>query len=721
VSYIEFLLLGLAAGAVYGLLGLGLVLEYRGSGIVNFAHGAMAMFIAYVFTDLRTNGNLFFPLPPFIPNQLVLGAPMGVVPAAIISLVYAIVLGYVCYAVIFRFLRTASSLGKVVTSIGLMLTLESVVQLQFGTDAKTPPAILPTTAVHLGGTLIVPQDAVDMIGITVLTGLVLWAVFRFTRFGLATRASAESEKGATLIGLRPGTIACGNWMIATVLAGASGILLSQITALSPSVYTFLIVPALAVSLVARFESFGLVVVAGIVLGMLESEVTNFQLSWSWVPQGAQDVLPLIFILLAIAIRGSVLPVRGQLLELRLPRVPRPKNIGIITAVSVVVGLIGLFALSGNFRFGLTVSIVWAFICLSFVVLTGFSGQISLCQLATAGVGGFTMSHLAASVGVPFPIDIIIAGLAGTVLGVLIGVPAQRARGVSLAVVTVAAAVTIDSLFFSNTAINGGFGGSGVPKLTLFGLNLDIRTSNVHAFPRPWFGVVALILLALFGLSVGNLTRTPTGLRMLAVRANERAAAAVGINVAGTKLYAFMVASFIAGVGGALLGYQQGVLSEATFGPFVSVSFLAIAFIGGIGQVRGAVLAGIFLATGGLMSALLDSVINFGPYLDLIGGVAVMASAVAYPNGMAGAPPPPFAVALGTKIASAVGRPAPSAAVAVPAGIPGSAANGELVPPQASAAAAGEDGPATGRTVGRHRAGPTRSAPSSSSSAEGVER
>ena len=719
MTYVEFLLLGLAAGAVYGLLGLGLVLEYRGSGIVNFAHGAMAMFIAYVFLDLRTNGNLFFPLPPFVPNQLVLGAPMGVLPAAVISLAYAVILGYVCYQVIFRFLRTASSLGKVVTSIGLMLTLESLVQLQFGTNAQTPPAILPTTAITLGSQLIVPQDAVDMSGIVIVTGLVLWAVFKFTRFGLATRASAESEKGATLVGLRPGAIACGNWMIATVLAGASGILLVQITALSPTVYTFLIVPALAVALVARFESFGAVVAAGFVLGMLESEVTNFQQMWSWVPQGAQDVLPFIFILLAIGIRGRVLPVRGQLLELRLPRVPRPKNIGVITAACVAVGLIGLFALSGDFRYGLEVSLVWGFICLSFVVLTGFSGQISLCQLATAGVGGFTMSHLAASAGVPFPIDIIIAGLAGTVLGTLIGLPAQRARGVSLAVVTVAAAVTIDSLFFSNTAINGGFVGSKVPQLRLFGLNLDIRTTNVHAFPRPWFGVVVLVLFALVGLSVANLTRTPTGLRMLAVRANERAAAAIGINVAGTKLYAFMVASFIAGVGGALLGYQQGVLSESTFAPFVSVSFLAIAFIGGIGQVRGAVLAGLFLATGGLVSALLDSAINFGPYLPLIGGVAVMASAVAYPNGMAGAPPPPPVAALGRRIAAAVRRPASPVPVAVTAGIPQQVIpnEGRMTASPNAISSAGAD-PAGGRSGARERGSRSRS--ESSSSAEGTD-
>lgn len=654
MSYVEFLLLGLAAGAVYGLLGLGLVLEYRGSGIVNFAHGAMAMFVAYVFLDLRTSGRLFFPLPPFVPNEIRLGAPLAVAPAALIALGYALVLGFVCYQLIFRFLRSASSLGKVVTSIGLMLTLQSLVELQFGTNAQTPPPILPTSAIRLGPQLVVPQDGVDIAGMVVVAGAALWAVFRFTRFGLATRAAAETEKGATLIGLRPGRIAGGNWMIASVLAGASGILLVQITALSPTVYTFLIVPALAVALVARFESFGLVVAAGFVLGMVESEVTKFQQMWSWIPQGAQQVMPLVMILLAIGVRGRVLPARGSLIELRLPRVPRPRNLGVTALAFSVAGAVGLFVLRGTFRYGLTVSLVWAFICLSFVVLTGFTGQISLCQLASAGVGGFAMSHLAANIGVPFPLDVIGAGLAGAVLGVLVGLPAQRARGVSLAVVTLAVATTVDAVLFSNTSVNGGFAGSHVPRLTLFGLNLDIRTSNVHNFPRPWFGLVVVILLAAFGLSVANLTRTPTGLRMLAVRGNERAAAAVGIHVAGTKLYAFVLSSLIAGVGGALLGYQHGVLSESTFAPFVSVSFLAIAFIGGIGQVRGAVMAGLFLATGGLAASVLDTAFAFGHYLDLLGGVAVMASAAAYPNGMAGAPPPKFVVSAARGLAQAVG-------------------------------------------------------------------
>ena len=129
MTYLEFVLLGLASGAVYTLLGLGLVLEYRGSGVVNFAHGAMAMFVAYVFVDLRTNGNLLLPLPPLVPDQIHLGAPLGTLASAVIALAYSAVLGFLAYFAIFRHLRHASALGRVVASVGLMLTLESLAVL----------------------------------------------------------------------------------------------------------------------------------------------------------------------------------------------------------------------------------------------------------------------------------------------------------------------------------------------------------------------------------------------------------------------------------------------------------------------------------------------------------------------------------------------------------------------------------------------------------------
>jgi branched-subunit amino acid ABC-type transport system permease component len=645
MTYLEFVLLGLASGAVYSLLGLGLVLEYRGSGVVNFAHGAMAMFIAYVFVDLRTNGNLLLPLPPILPDQIHLGAPLGTPASAVIALAYSAVLGFLAYFAIFRFLRHASALGRVVASVGLMLTLESLAVLQFGTSSQTAPPILPTTAVNLGGGLVIPQVGIDLTAIVIVVAAVLWGVFRFTRFGLATRAVAETEKGAVLLGLAPGPIAATNWVIATVLAGASGILLVQITALTPTNYTLLIVPALAVAFVGRFTSFWWALLAGFVLAVIQSEVSNLQSTWSWVPQGIQDAIPLVMLLVAIAVHGRVLPTRGMLVEARLPKVPAPRNLRFIVPASFVACVIALFALSGDDRLGLIVSLVTAFICLSFVVLTGYTGQISLAQLAFSGIGGFLTSRLATSAGLGFPLDVLIGGVAAMILGVLVGVPAQRARGVSLAVISLGIAAAMDSLVFGQNSINGGFAGSQFPALRFLGLNLDIRTSQVHAYPRPWFGVLVAVLLAAAGLSIANLRRTPTGRRMLAVRGNERAAAAVGIHVAGMKIYAFLLASLIAGIGGGLLGYQQGVLSETSFGTFVSVSFLAIAFIGGVGRVSGAVLAGLLLASGGLVATILNNAIDFGSYLGLVSGLGVLILPLVHPDGIAGTPPPPPIAAL----------------------------------------------------------------------------
>jgi ABC-type branched-subunit amino acid transport system permease subunit len=279
------------------------------------------------------------------------------------------------------------------------------------------------------------------------------------------------------------------------------------------------------------------------------------------------------------------------------------------------------------------------------------GQISLAQIAFAGISGFAMTRVAGNWGVPFPFDLVIAGLVAVPLGVIIGVPAQRARGVSLAVVTLAAGSAASALLFNNPSVNGGFSGSRIPELHVLGVNLDIHADNVHAFPRPWFGVVVLVCFTLVGLSIANLRRTATGRRMLAVRANERAAAAAGINVSGTKLFAFVVSSFLAGFGGGLIGYQQGVLSQASFDVFVSLTLLTIAAIGGIGRVKGALLAGLFLAAGGLMPTILDRAIGFGRFLPLVGGVAVIIQALVAPDGIAGIPPPRFFQELPERVVS----------------------------------------------------------------------
>src|ERR1700712_2769950 len=185
-SYILFLLLGLGSGAVYGMLALGLVLKHRSGGVVDFGHGAVAMFIAYVYLSLRQDGALQFPWI-VIPHEVSLGGAMATIPAMLVSLVYAAVLGLFMYWTIYRPLRHATPLTRVCASVGTMLALQAIAVLNYGTTAKSTPTILPSSPLKIGD-ITVPSDRLWLAGIVILLAAALAAVYPFTRFGLATGA-----------------------------------------------------------------------------------------------------------------------------------------------------------------------------------------------------------------------------------------------------------------------------------------------------------------------------------------------------------------------------------------------------------------------------------------------------------------------------------------------------------------------------------------------------
>src|SRR3954462_2176618 len=297
-SWILFLLLGLGSGAVYGILALGLVLKHRAAGVVDFGHGAVAMFIAYVYLGLREDGSLQFP-GVVLPHEINFGSSLATAPAIIVSLVYAAVLGVVMYWLIYRPLRGATALTRVCASVGTMLALQAIAVLNYGTTPKSTPAILPSEPLEIAG-ITVPSDRLWFAAIVLVLAAALAAVYRFTRFGLATRASAENERGAALIGLSANRIGAGNWVLATVLAGIAGILIAPVSTVDPTSYTLFIVPALGVALVARFESSAVVAIAGLVLGAFQSEMTKLLTVWTWLPQqGLPQAIPFIFIVVAM--------------------------------------------------------------------------------------------------------------------------------------------------------------------------------------------------------------------------------------------------------------------------------------------------------------------------------------------------------------------------------------------------------------------------------------
>ncbi|WP_063009505.1 branched-chain amino acid ABC transporter permease/ATP-binding protein [Nocardia nova] len=629
-DHLVFLALGLGNGAVYAALGLALVMTFRSSGVVNFGTGAIALYVAYTYGMLR-KGELLNPIPG-MAKSVHLGARLGLWPAMAISLVIAAALGIAIYAIVFRPLRTAPPVAKAVASIGVMLFVQALLAVRVGTTPVSVKAILPSGVLSIGDARI-PADRLWFAGVISALAVVLTLSFRWTRFGLATRAAAETEKGALVTGLSPERIAYGNWALSTMVAGLSGILIAPIVPLIPVSYTLFIVPALAAALVGNFTALGLTVVAGLCIGMLQSETTHLQSTIDWFPKsGMAELVPLVLILIFLVFRGRPLPSRGAIIVQTLGRAPRPKSLLVPAVLSVAVALVAMLTTTGSYRAAVITTLILAVVALSQVVVTGFAGQISLAQLTLAGIGAFTLSRLTSDLGIPFPIAPILAALAATVIGVIVGLPALRIRGLPVTVVTLALAVFLDAFWFRNSNLNGGLNGAHIANPTLFGIDLGIGAGQ--AYPRIAFGIVCLVVLVLVAVGVAKLRTSRLGASMLAVRANERSAAASGIDVSRTKIKAFAISAFIAGLGGSLMGYQQTVATAESFSVLAGIGLFAIVYIAGITCVSGGILAGI-IGSGGVLFIFMDRVLHLGDYYSIISGILLVLTIIQYPEGLAG--------------------------------------------------------------------------------------
>jgi branched-chain amino acid transport system permease protein len=623
-----FILLGLGSGALIAAIALGVVVSYRGSGVINLATGGVAMLAGYAFWALRTGR---------------LGPPLGTAPALALSLVFVLAVGVAIEFVAFRPLRAATPLAKLVASLGVLLVAQASMLLAFGTTQQPEPVVLPQVTVALLGAVI-PVDRFILAGLVIVAAAGLAALYRWTRFGLATRAASENETAAMLSGLSPAAISLVNTLIASLIAGGVGILAAAITELDPATLPLQIVPALAAALLARFTSFGIACAAGLGLGVLDSLI-DYASAQPWFPAsggaaipGVQELVTFLIIILAMFLRGAQLPGRGELVEQRLPAAPRPQHLAVISLPLTAVCAVALVLLPFDFREALITTLIGVLMALSLVVITGFVGQISLVQLALAGVAGFTISHLAVNAGIGFPLATVVGIAAALVLGLLTAVSALRVRGVSLAVVTLAAAVAITNFGFVNTTWGGGQTGSPVPEPELFGIGLGPKAPFRGLdgnLPSPVFGWVTLAATLVLCLLVAFLRRHTLGQRMLAVRSNERAAAAAGINPRAIKLTAFGISALIAGVAGSLYAYNFGSVSADRFDVVTALSLIAFAYAGGITQISGAVFAGLISAEA-LVPYALDKWFGLnGNWFLLFGGAILIFTLVRNPEGVAG--------------------------------------------------------------------------------------
>lgn len=639
MDYLVFLLLGLTGGAVIAFIALAILVGYRGSAVLNFAQGAIAMYVAYEYYDLRVNGEYFQPIPG-LPNPIRISSTgLGFLPSFVLALATAAALGLISHFLVFRPLRRAPVLARVVASVGLLLIIQSSITMRFGTTPVSVPSIFPTGRVaSLAGTDL-PKDRAWLTVIVAVLGVLLWLVYKFTRFGIATRAAAENERGAVLIGLSPDFQAMISWVLSALLAGVGGILVAPVTGLSPGGFTLVIIPALAAVLAGRFRSFSITVAAGLAIGMVQSLLTNLPAKISWFPEtGISDLFPFVVIIVLMFSTSRSLPTREMLIEARLPAAPIARRPLVSGAFAVIGAIVLLSTLTGGYRLAMINSMIGVVICASLVVLVGYLGQISLFQMVLAGVSAYTLARFTTDWGIPFPIAPILAAMVAALFGLVAAVPALRLRGVSLAVVTLAGGWSIEQLWFNNHSFNGGFSGAVVAKPRLFGVDLSfVRGTHVG---QVSFCVMVLVVVVAVAFAVVNIRRSHTGRRMLAIRSNERAAAAVGISVTKTKLLGFTISSLIVGIGGALLGYEQQTLSASTYDVILSINFLAVAYLGGITSMSGAVAGGL-MASGGLGFYLIDELVlshlNNGQQLEgAVAGVGLILTAVLNQEGIAGA-------------------------------------------------------------------------------------
>jgi branched-chain amino acid transport system permease protein len=323
----------------------------------------------------------------------------------------------------------------------------------------------------------------------------------------------------------------------------------------------------------------------------------------------------------------------------MPAVPRPGRSTFATVPLTAAAGVALVLLPFDYRQAMINSIIGIILALSLVIITGFVGQISVVQLGLAGVAGFTVSHLAFELGIGFPFGPILAVAAATGFGLATAVSALRVRGVSLAIVTLAAATALTQFGFANSIWGGGLTGSRVPEPKLFGLDLGPAApwrGLDGNLPSPVFGFVALAAAVFLCLLTVGIRRAHLGQRMLAVRSNERAAAAAGIDVRTVKLAAFGISSFVAGVAGVLYAYNFGSVSGSRFDVFTALGLIAFAYVGGITMVSGALLAGLLSVQGLIPFALDDWFGLSGNYFLLFGGVMLLFTLVRNPEGIAGA-------------------------------------------------------------------------------------
>ncbi len=623
---LQTVITGLVLGGVYAIASAGLVITYTSSGVLNFAFGAIAYFVARFYYYLHTQES--WPIAAAaVLSILVLGPAIGVL----------------LYAALFRHLRLASPLIKVVATIGLSVAIPGLATLIFGSAAiQQAPGLAPEpVAVYSFLGVPVTLDDVIVYACVVATVVVGAVVLRYTEIGLKVRAMVDSPAMTDLSGTSPSAVSVGVWAVSTFFAGLAGVLAAPIIGLDAANFTVILAVSFAAVVVAGMRNLPVAVGAGLLMGVATSVFQRYlPPSSSWTAE-IVDAIP--FMLIAVVLlyhlvrRGRVGETAswGGALDRAITPQGESKLAGSTSTLAdtaslgfvgrdlgplVLVAVIGLLPLVvAGYWVGLMAQVfAYAVIFLSWTIVTGEGGMLWLCQITFAGVGALTTAQLANDHGWPVLAAVFAGGLVAMAMGAVVGFLSIRLGDLYVALVTLTFGLLIENLVFT------------LPTFTNQGLGLTVNrpafASTDLAFTYLCLG--AFVVVALF---IVNLRRSTTGLALNAARWSEAGARTSGISVVQMKVLAGSVAALIAGIGGGLLALSQTTFEPNEFATFAGIVWLAVLVTIGIRSNAAALVAALaFVMLPALSQAYLPSWTgNLMPVLFGLGAIAV----ARYPDGV----------------------------------------------------------------------------------------
>jgi branched-chain amino acid transport system permease protein len=572
VLYLQLTLAGIASGSIAALSGLGLVLTYRATGVFNFAHGAVAMFVAYLLW--QTNIGWGWPLIVAAPLVLLVGGP-GI--------------GVILERLVFRPLETkgASTSEQLVASLGVFVVLVGLAHTIWGPVHKTDaPNLFPQTSIGLPGDLRIGANQLAQLVIVLISAGILLVVFRVTHIGTRIRAVVDNRELADLSGVNANRIASLAWAIGCGFAGLSGALLAPQLELDPFRLTLLVIDTFAVAVVARLTSMPLAVLAGIVLGVAQSLSVRWTLAapFDSLKPNLLVVTLLVFLLVYRSLNERTTETSGRGLVAAVVGGERSLSGRlVVVAPAALVGVLVPVLLGGDHLRSAALIVSLAVIFLSITAVTGFTGHITLGQAGFAGLGALLTSRLDTG-QLPFaprlPVlpAMIVAALLVGLLGAVTGYSALRRRGLFLALTTLAVGLVVyrfvfESPYFASRVV--------MNRPKLFGLSLD----SDRAF--YWFSLACLGACVLL---VDRLRRGRLGRVLAAMRDSETGARSIGLDLRRYKLAIFSLSAAVSAFGGALVAQQQRAFVPLQFDPFHSLFWFTAVMVAGASYLSGTMVA-----------------------------------------------------------------------------------------------------------------------------------